>query len=222
MKHRARTDPFLTRRVAQYDEWLAQGLISHSARVVPVGESLTPRQWVLPAGQVTDVLRAARSIAVQNCECRTHYRRCDHPREVCLLLNQVGERLVEKGEARAVSLDEAEGILRQADASGLVHLSLYMPDHQVYALCSCCACCCHDLQIVRAFARPDLLVHADYVARTDPTACVDCGACVPRCVFGARAMRAGALVYRPASCAGCGLCVTVCPTGATTMALRAG
>ncbi|MFO8240816.1 MAG: hypothetical protein R6T90_07435 [Dissulfuribacterales bacterium] len=54
-----------------------------------------------------EILCKAESVAVQNCECRTHYLRCKNPLEVCLLLNDVGDRLVTKVKARHVDLKEA-------------------------------------------------------------------------------------------------------------------
>ena len=161
-------------------------------------------------------------MAVQPCECRSHYKRCDKPLEVCFLLDEVGDTFVARGEARPVDLSEAAEILKIADAHGLVHLSLYMPDHRVFALCSCCSCCCHDLQIIRRYHRPELMVRSKYAAVTDPDACTHCGACVERCIFGARREDNGQVRYEPEACMGCGLCVSVCPEEATTMVPRSG
>ena len=215
-----RGDPFLEKRIVKYDEWLSREKISFSSRVIPVSESVRGKQWVLPTDQAMAILRTARSVALQNCECRTHYNRCEKPVEVCLLLNEAGEKFVADGRARDVSLPEAGEILRRANESGLVHLALYMPDHQVFALCSCCACCCHDLQIVRRYARKDLMVHSEYVAVTDPDRCIHCGDCMARCVFGARTSRDGRMEYQADACLGCGLCVTICPVEATSMQPR--
>ena len=161
-------------------------------------------------------------MALQNCACRTHYKRCDSPLEVCFLLNEEGNKAVAKGKARRVDLDEAAQILKKANESGLVHLSLYRPDHEIFALCSCCPCCCHDLQIVKKFKRKDLLVHSDYIAVTQPDDCIHCGECVDRCAFDARIHQDGKMEYTAEACLGCGLCVTVCPVDATSMILRKG
>jgi len=91
-------DYFLEKRIVQYDRWLDKGQISFSARVVPVAESLDARQWILPTEQALEILRDARSVARQDCECRTHYRRCDRPVEVCLLLNEVADHAVAAGD----------------------------------------------------------------------------------------------------------------------------
>lgn len=220
MKNEKYVDPHLEKYLVKYDKWLNKGQISYSSKVIPVSESLNTKQWVLPTEQVMAILRNAKSVAVQNCECRTHYKRCDNPLEVCFLLNDVGDRFVSKGKARHVDLTEVADILTNANQSGLIHLSLYMPDHEIFALCSCCPCCCHDLQIVRFFERKDLMVHSGYVAVTRPDDCVNCGECVERCVFGARVFQNEKMEYNAKICLGCGLCVTICPVEATSMALR--
>jgi heterodisulfide reductase subunit A-like polyferredoxin len=101
-----------------------------------------------------------------------------------------------------------------------VHLTLYEPQRHVYAVCSCCACCCHDLQFLMRYGRADLVAHSEYVAATDADACTHCGDCIARCPFGARAWEGSEMRYDPATCFGCGLCVTTCPAGATTLQRR--
>lgn len=213
-------DSFLSKRLTKYDEWLQKGLISHSSRIIPVDQSFEAREAVLPTLRALDVVRGAESVFVQNCECRSHYQRCDHPLEVCLLFDQVGEKAAAAGKGRRITLAEAEGILEKANQHGLVHLSLYMPDHRVFALCSCCRCCCHDLQLIVDYRRRDLLARAEYIAVHDRDLCVDCGDCAGRCFFGARMIEDGVLAYQADRCVGCGLCVTVCPAGAVAMAPR--
>lgn len=220
MKSSKGADPFLEKRVVKYDRWLGQKQISYSSKVIPVSESIDAKQWVLQTDQAIDILRNARTISVQKCVCRMHYQKCDNPVEVCLLLNEVGDKAVSNNQACRVSLSEVIDILKKANDHGLVHLSLYMPDHQVFALCSCCSCCCHDLQIAKIYKRRDLVVGSGYVAITAPEICVNCGECIERCVFGARRFRDEIMEYSPDACFGCGLCVTVCPVEATSMALQ--
>ena len=97
--------------------------------------------------------KEARSIALTNCICRTHYHRCDRPPEVCLLLDEFADKFVASGKARIISLDEVSDRLRMADRYGLIHMAFYMPGHKIYALCSCCACCSHDLQLLIKYHR---------------------------------------------------------------------
>lgn len=217
MKRTEENDPFLEKRLIKYDEWLSKGQLSFSSKVVPVLESFDAKQWVLPTEQAMEILSNAKSVALQNCECRIHYKRCDKPLEVCFLLNEVGDKIVSRGQARHVSLSEATDVLRKANESGLVHLSLYMPDHELFALCSCCSCCCHDLQIVKLYKRKELMVRSEYVAATDSDVCIHCGECAERCVFGARVHKDEQMDYNADPCLGCGLCVTICPVEATSM-----
>ncbi len=220
MKNEAHLDSFLERRLTKYDQWMSTGKISFSSKVIPVSESLDAKQWIMPTEQVIQVLGAAESIALQACECRTHYKRCDNPLEVCLLLNQVAEKAVSQGKARQIFFEEAVGVLKQANESGLVHMSLYMPDHEVFALCSCCSCCCHDLQIIKRTRRNDIMMRSEYEAVTDFNACIHCGDCEERCPFEARALREDELQYDCEKCVGCGLCVTTCPVEAISMETR--
>lgn len=124
---------------------------------------------------------------------------------------------MKEGRALNISMDEAKAVLSQANARGLVHLTTYNPDHNVYALCSCCSCCCHGLQLLKSYGRKDLIARSEYIARTDPAKCTDCGKCIERCVFEVRIWDNDRMRCSPDKCYGCGLCVTFCPADAIVM-----
>lgn len=212
-------DEFLGKRLKAYDTWLEKQLISHSSRVIPVAASFAPKQWVMPAEQVRDIIHQAETLAVQPCECRTHYQRCTYPREVCLVFNRTAEKLADRGNARPIDRNQALEILVRASQSGLIHLALYMPDHEVYALCSCCTCCCHDLQLVQQHGRRDLMIRSQYTARTCTQTCLLCGSCVDICPFDARGIDGNQLVFKKERCLGCGICATACPADAISMVI---
>ena len=213
-------DTSLREWLDRVDGWRQEGKGPFASRVIPVGESVAAQQWVLPTEQVLGLLREARSSALTNCGCRSQYQRCDNRLDVCFLLNDAADRCVAEGNGRHVSLAEAQEALRRASESGLVHLAIYNADQVVEALCSCCPCCCHDLQILRHYGRPDLIAHSDYVARTDMELCTHCGDCIDRYVFSARVWDDGRMVYDADACYGCGVCVTVCSAGAILMQQR--
>ena len=213
-------DEFLKSFADRYERWRTGGDFTISSKVIPVQVSIPGRQWVLPGKQLQQILKEARSFALADCTCRTHYHRCHKPREVCFLLDDASDKGVERNKARRISLEEAAGILDKADEHGLVHMTLYQPGGKIYAICSCCPCCCHDLQLLRQYHRGDLVARSDYLAVTDREQCTDCGRCINRCVFGARELRDGIVYYDPGACLGCGLCVSVCPSGATGMRER--
>lgn len=211
---------FLNDTLARYDRWQEEGRLTHSAKVIPVSRSLAAKQWVMPTEQVMHHLRNSRSFALAHCRCRTLAGHCDRPREVCFTTNDFADAWVDQGIARRVSLDEARRRLHEAAESGLVHMTLFNPRQHVFAVCSCCPCCCHDLQFLLKHGRNDLIARSQYIARTDAEACLHCGACVERCIFGARALQGDRLVFDPQACYGCGLCVTACPAGAVALELE--
>ena len=213
-------DEFLKIYADRYERWRDEGDFTISSKILPVREALVARQWVLPGEQVLRVLANARSIALADCVCRTHYARCDKPRDVCLLIDDIADRSVERGRGRHISLSEASGVLQKADEHGLVHMTLYMPGRKIYALCSCCPCCCHDLQLLQEYGRRDLVARSDYIAVTDRERCTDCGLCIERCMFGARSMQNGVAEFDARACLGCGLCVSVCPESAIELRVR--
>jgi len=131
--------------------------------------------------------------------------------EVCFILNETGGKWIEKGLSKKVHFNEAITILKQANLKGLVHLTLFKPDHEIFALCSCCSCCCHDLQLVLKYGKEYILLKSDYIAQDDPDKCIHCGECIDRCEFNARKYEDTEMVYDPKRCYGCGLCITTCP-----------
>jgi len=212
-----KSDQFLEKYLEKYDQWMSAGEISYASKVVPVRESFDAQQWIIPSEQALEILRSAETIALTNCICRSHYKRCNHPLDVCVLLDEIAVKYVAKQNARDVSLEEAEDVLRNANKRGLVHLSFYMPGNKMYAFCSCCDCCCHDLQLMRLYGRNDIIARSEYVVTTDMEACSDCGECIERCFFGARIWHEEKMDYNPEACYGCGLCITVCPEEATEL-----
>lgn len=213
-------DDWLKKRVDQYDAWLVDRKVAFTSKVVPIAESLACKQWVLPTEQVVKFITDARSFAVADCACRTHYRRCDNPVDICVFINEMSDKLVKKGHARRIALDPLVEKLHLANKHGLVHLTLYNPRQYPYAICSCCRCCCHELQLLLKYDRKDLIADSEYIAIWDQEQCSHCGICVDRCVFGARTLENNSVNYDPDKCYGCGLCVTVCPNDAIKMQRR--
>ena len=215
------TDQHLLVILDKYDGWMREGKIPCAGRILPVREAFRPTEWILPTQQAIEILRNARTLALADCTCRSHYRRCDQPLDTCLLIDEMAGAFAEAGKAREISLEQAEQVLHKANVHGLVHQAAYNPEQHIWGVCSCCPCCCYRLLVLAHFGRDDLVVHSDYVAVTEETPCSDCGLCVPRCVFGAREMVGDRMVYHPERCYGCGLCVTACPEGSIGLKLRA-
>jgi len=214
-------DSYLTKYSNRYDRWLNESKVAFTSKVIPINISLKARQWVMPTQQAISILTRANSFALTACACRSHYQ-CDKPKEVCFLLNDVADKAVEKKAARRIDFNEAIEVLQGAGEAGLVHMSLYRPDQEVFALCNCCSCCCHDLQLLIKYNRTELVVHSEFIASTSETLCTDCGLCTENCPFNARDLTDKRLSFDPERCYGCGVCVPMCPENAIEMRKRHG
>ncbi|MDI6895499.1 MAG: 4Fe-4S binding protein [Bacillota bacterium] len=219
---------YLTRRLEMYDDLIEEGALKASSEVLPVEEAFTGHRHphsgettVMPGVDAHRLMAATSALQLLPCACRLTFQRCDKPLETCLILGSRAEEYRARGVGRPITVDEGEEILRIADREGLVHLAVFEPGDRPYALCSCCPCCCHDLQALLRFGRTRWVRKAPWVARTDMDVCTGCGTCVLRCVFGARVLGNGVLAYDEARCYGCGLCVNTCPQRAITLVPRA-
>ncbi|MBN2334322.1 4Fe-4S binding protein [Candidatus Bathyarchaeota archaeon] len=193
------------------------------AVTIPVNTEIAAEHRVYDQTEMKEILEQADKIAVQDCGCKTEYSNCDAPRDVCLSVNKEADLLVEKGlhGARLITVEEALDVLRRSHEAGLVHMAYTMKGEDKPGLiCSCCPCCCHTLgSLVRNGVHTQILT-SRYIAEDDMAKCDDCGDCVDRCVFQARRMEGGKLVYDETRCFGCGLCVSKCPTEAIRLVPR--
>ncbi len=212
-------DSYLTKYSDRFDKWLSEDKVRYTSKVIPIEESIDAKQWVIPTQQAISILTQATSFALTACTCRTHYQ-CDKPKEVCFLLNTVADKAVEKNKARKIEKKEAIQVLQRANQAGLVHLSLYRPGQEVFALCNCCSCCCHDLQLLIKYKRTELVMHSDFIAGTNEPLCTHCGLCTDNCPFEARNLIDNTLVFDPECCYGCGVCIPICPENAIRMENR--
>jgi len=175
---------------------------------------------VLDLSELEELLQNAEIISQQTCFCREKLGNCIEPMDGCLSLDKEAREMIDKGDAKEVSVKEAlEALLRTYEA-GLVHMAYEFEGQEgVGVICSCCSCCCHTLSAALRFGYKDHAFKSKLISRTDIDKCNDCGICVERCQFGAREMVEGTLIYNEQMCFGCGLCMT-CPEDAIIMVER--
>jgi Fe-S-cluster-containing hydrogenase component 2 len=183
-------------------------------RVIPVNVTMEASSKILAFDDVRKVVEEAGSLAVTRCTCRLIARRCDKPLEVCIQVNRAAEYALARGTGRAISKEEAVGILRECEEAGLVHVvdNRREVDH---VICNCCQCCCMNWPPVKAGVKR-FVVPSRFAASVDPETCSGCEACLERCYFQAIQMggQGGTALVDRDKCMGCGLCAVTCPTGA--------
>jgi Pyruvate/2-oxoacid:ferredoxin oxidoreductase delta subunit len=188
--------------------------------VVPIGRSLEAWQKVVPGEQAIEMLSNARIIAMQGCECRENLAMCHAPVKVCLALDGVAESQIAAGVARCVSIDEAKEILCETEDAGLVHMVIHSGNWKPEAVCSCCVCCCQELNALLNFGHLDAVLKSDHIVVKVLDKCISCGACVQACPFSAHRLDADRVAYDSNKCFGCGLCVRVCPADSLKIVSR--
>jgi NAD-dependent dihydropyrimidine dehydrogenase PreA subunit len=194
-----------------------------NAVTVPVNVEIQFEHHVYDFTEMKEILERARRIVVQDCGCKTEYRNCNAPRDVFLSLDETADELLanHKYYPREIDVKEAIEVLQRSHEAGLVHMAYTMKGEKSPGLvCSCCPCCCHTIgSLARGGVHTQILT-SKYIASHDTEKCVECAACIERCVFQARRMERGKLVYDSSKCFGCGLCVSTCPMNASSLILR--
>jgi len=175
---------------------------------------------IVTQDEAFNILTRAYSYVLVPCSCRLTFGNCQKPINTCINLNESANELLERGIGRQITMEECQEVLTIADREGLVHIVISAPGQPDYALCSCCSCCCHDLQALLKYNRSNWVKKANVIAHYDVKKCISCFKCVDRCVFGARKNVNGQFIYTLELCYGCGLCVTTCPTEAITLQNR--
>ncbi len=188
--------------------WPAIGALERSPNIRP--EDILPEEnWRLK-------IENAKRRIIAPCGCRVVWGVCDYPLMTCFAcfdrprgeyyLNQPGRLLKE------VSLEEALGIVREAEEAGLVH----------WGDCYCCDCCCENLFPVTRDKKFELMTANRFLAVVDEELCKGCKDCVSRCRFDAIEMRPREnskklkAVIDAEKCKGCGLCIIGCKQNALT------
>ena len=116
-------DDFERDFVEEYEPWLKEKEVRYPTKVIPVAQSVSSMQQVVPLPRIEDLIMAADIIGVTDCACRKEYQNCDNPLRVCLVFNSSAEKKISSGKADPLSRQEALDVIRDADEKGLIHLT---------------------------------------------------------------------------------------------------
>lgn len=187
-------------------------------RIIPVDENIEDHRTILPYEQVSEIIKNAKRIAVQNCPCRTREQRCSAPLETCISLNETAEYMITRNIGREIIYSEALHILKSAEEFGLVHETDNTDNPTI--ICNCCSCCCVFLRAITVFQQEDVIARSRFFAQFDKEKCILCFRCLARCLFKSITFVEGQILIDSSKCYGCGLCSTTCKGGAISMVLK--
>jgi hypothetical protein len=123
------------------------------------------RAYLLTPEEATQLVNTAEGVALAPCDCRRVFKNCDHPVNAEILLGPTRHIMLEAmpKDARELTREEAEGILRENQRHGLI-LTIIKCRGDFYAICSCCSCCCVPLRLSKKYGIGEALVrHKDIV-----------------------------------------------------------
>jgi Pyruvate/2-oxoacid:ferredoxin oxidoreductase delta subunit len=200
----------------EYSKLVEKVLPKPFTRVIPIEKTVEARNQVLAFESVSEIIAQASRVAVTRCTCRTTAKKCDRPVHVCLQVGKAADYTLERGSGREVSKEEAMQIVAQAEAAGLVHVTVNKASEFTF-ICNCCECCCQVLPLLIKEGRK-LCDPSRFQSKVLPEKCSGCGLCVDKCAFKAIVMvssPAGEIAGVQADkCMGCGLCSLACPEDA--------
>ena len=86
------------------------------AVTIPVNIEIEMEHRVYDFSEMKEILESARRITVQECGCKTEYKNCNAPRDVCLSLDETADELLEKSknDVRELDVDEALKVLQRS------------------------------------------------------------------------------------------------------------
>jgi Pyruvate/2-oxoacid:ferredoxin oxidoreductase delta subunit/DNA-binding Lrp family transcriptional regulator len=184
-------------------------------RIVPVGATIESKAKILALEDVREIVHQAKNLAVTRCTCRVVDGKCGKPLEICIQVNRAAEYALQRGTGRAITKEEAMGLLQQAEREGLVHIvdNRQKVDH---IICNCCRDCCLNWKLPNPHKFVD---PSRFQAWVDRDECLGCEVCVERCFFDAIVVEGEEPKARinPEKCVGCGLCTVTCPTEAINL-----
>lgn len=195
-------------------------------RSIPVQSSVSPDMRISHYDDVRQrILDNDGHIAVIPCTCRVGMDALGKPckatdrRETCLVLGDYADQFIRNDIGRALSREEALGVLAENEKDGLVPQT--SNSKEAIYICSCCKCCCGPLEFISFLAKPAGFAKNNFHAVIDKATCQGCGTCAGQCAVEAIDTKDKKAVFIDVDrCLGCGICVTRCPSGALSLAKK--
>lgn len=99
--------------------------------------------YSLSLAQAHQVVEQSPQVLLGPCRCRQVFHHCQAPLQAEIVIG-IGAQVFPQdrpGEYKPITREEAHALLDECHRQGLFH-TLMQCQHQFYALCNCCHCCC--------------------------------------------------------------------------------
>ena len=172
---------------------------------------------IIPQEKAIEIIKKANKIFLRKCPCRTKVKNCPPETwEVCLLFENASKKDLK--EAHPIEKEHALSILQYARDNNLINRLFYtIKGHYLTEICNCCSCCCSPILRIKKDASYEKELKSNLIAFTNHELCKKCGLCQEICVFDARKLEDGRLIFVEGNCFGCNLCVNNCPMNAISL-----
>lgn len=192
-------------------------------RSVPFHKDMVVDSMVLPYDDIEQVLDSHDRFAVAPCMCRTmnESKKCNHPKETCIVTDEMADFYIENEFGRSITRDEARRILMSGQQDG--RIIQITNSKKAENICSCCQCGCMMLTVAGRFTKPAGKKWSNYYCSiVDEDSCTGCGACQAACTWGVVKVKKGfaCLPDDMSFCQGCGLCVAACKAGVLKLKMK--
>jgi Pyruvate/2-oxoacid:ferredoxin oxidoreductase delta subunit len=196
-------------------------------RVIPVDRTIGAKNTIHTYDQVQTYIDKYDPIAAGACYCRHEAALLGEdthgvPVQVCMTFGMAAQFTSQRLGARIVTKDEARDLLDQAEAAGLVHMSMNTTE-DIQFLCNCDRWHCNVIKMVLDQSRPAMFFNSGFEPRVDPGSCTGCKTCIDRCPASARKINEQDVPEVDfGRCFGCAVCATGCPSNAIVMVSKPG
>lgn len=192
---------------------------------VTLNQPIESQHQTIPAGDVRKLLKKYHNeISVMNCFCR-QYKNINNmdpckqhlPLETCMALGAISTQIVEQGNARRISYEEALHMLDDFEKKGCIHTTFHHANdanQDEMVICNCCTDCCLMYSRWREGSLSKIYTRSFYSPNIiDEDKCVGCNRCGKYCPTEATYYdkKENKLVFVYEKCIGCGQCVNQCP-----------
>jgi hypothetical protein len=123
--------------------------------------------YLLTLEEAVEIVESAKGLALGPCDCRSVFHNCDNPinAEIMIGLTQNVFMTERPSQYKEIDKQKAKEILQECHQRGLLH-TVVRCQHDFYAICNCCSCCCVPLRLNREYGIGNALIRdKEIVAR---------------------------------------------------------